>query len=131
VERGTGELGRPVLLPDNGVVKAEKYRQDDGGTGVRSLHSTRRRESRSRVYAKGYEGAGMGKEATELRSSQRKHDAEENACYRHANLTAGNSDKGTKRQESAVSRLIPIAERGKFAGLFLSITQICRARQIA
>ena len=34
----------------------------------------------------------MGKGATELRSLQRKHDAEENACYRHANLTAGDSD---------------------------------------
>ena len=34
-----------------------------------------------------------GKGATGSRNPQRNHDAEENACYRHANLTAGNSGK--------------------------------------
>jgi hypothetical protein len=34
----------------------------------------------------------MGKGTTGLRSPQRKHDADTKDCYRHANLTAGDSE---------------------------------------
>jgi len=99
MERGTQELGRPVPLPGNGVAELI-------GIGKATVV---RESDRSIVLGDG-KADHMGKGATELRSSQRKHDAEENACYRHANLTAGNSDKGEERQEGPVSRFVPTAK---------------------
>lgn len=46
-EERSRELGRPREFPIEGVGQAEKVRLADGSRGVRSAHSTRRRESRS------------------------------------------------------------------------------------
>jgi len=46
----------------------------------------------------------MGKGTTGLRSLQREHDADTKDCYRHANLTAGNSEQGETGQETLVRR---------------------------
>ena len=70
----------------------------------------------------------MGKGTTELCSSQRKHDADKQDCYPHANLTAGNSKQGTKRKESEIRRIVSAAKRREPAGKFLQTTQVSSAR---
>jgi len=49
----------------------------DGGMGVRPLHSTPRRESRSHAFAIASAMRGMGKAVAEMRSPQRKHEQKE------------------------------------------------------
>ena len=71
MERGTQELGRPLLPPCLGRV---------GRTNRKKANRRVAGESDRSIVLGDGRADHMGKGATESRSPQRKHDAEENAC---------------------------------------------------